>query len=172
MTLWIFKQLRKLIQALESGQNPNQLAGGFVFGLLIGLPPFYWGYQLLLILIMLIIDVHIGMAVFGFALFSTFSFLLDPLTHYIGHYFLVDAEMTSFWIMVYQLPYLPYTYFNNTVMLGSIILSLILLLPCFIGFKKFIPFYLNEIKPRIEKMKIVKAIKGSALAQWYDRIAT
>jgi uncharacterized protein (TIGR03546 family) len=172
MTLWLLKQFKKLLKALESGQTPNQLAGGFLLGLFMGMPPFFIGYQLIFLLLLLLLDVNMGIGFFAFAVTHVIALLLDPIAHKIGSSLLLNPGLTGFWTYLNNFPLFPYTHFNNTVMLGQIILSLIFAIPCFIGVKKFIPYYRTTLKAKLDKFKLIKAIKKSALFSWYNKLTS
>ena len=57
--------------------------------------------------------------------------LLDPLSHRIGLGLLHLTWLRPVWTWLYNLPLAPWTSFNNTVVLGSLVLGLALLYPLY-----------------------------------------
>ena len=53
-------------------------------------------------------------------------FLLDPVFHSVGYVLLRDLDVLSgFWTFLFNLPIFPLTRFNNTVVLGCFVFSLV-----------------------------------------------
>jgi len=163
--------LAKLIRILRSAASPAQIAGGFILGMIIGLTPLWSLHNLIVFFLIVILNVNIGMALFSFALFSGFAYLLDPLFHEFGFFLLVDlTDLKQTWTGLYNVPILALSKFNNTVVMGSLISSLILLGPVYIGSKKGVVWYRENIDTRMQKWKIVKVIKGSKIYDIYQKI--
>jgi uncharacterized protein (TIGR03546 family) len=102
---------------------------------------------------------------------SLFAYLLDPIFHDIGYYILTAIpSLQGIWEGIYNNPLGPLTRFNNTVVMGSFVAGLVLVLPVFFLMKKLVIVYRENLEDRIKKWKIVQAIKGSKLVQLYERI--
>ena len=69
----------------------------------------------------------------GWALFVPVGFLLDPVFHRIGASLLQAPSLRPLWTAMYNTPLVPYTNFNNTVVLGSFVGWLVLAVPIFFG---------------------------------------
>ena len=81
----LIKYFIKLFKTLQSDDRPQDIARGFVFGMVIGLTPIMSLAQSILFLIFIfIMRAHFSMAILGFAIFSGFSYLFDPLFHDLG----------------------------------------------------------------------------------------
>jgi len=50
--------LAKLVKILRSADSPNQIASGFVIGMVIGLTPFWTLHNLILIVILIILNIN------------------------------------------------------------------------------------------------------------------
>lgn len=168
----IMKFLAKLLKILRSGATPAQISWGIVFGMILGLTPLMSLHNLIIIFLMIIFEVNIAMAIFAFAIFSGFAYLLDPLFHNIGYYLLADVTfMQGIWTSFYNTPIIALSRFYNTIVMGSLVSSLILVLPVYILGKQFVVVYRTRIDPHIEKLKIVKIVKGSKLYEYYEKIS-
>ncbi len=75
----------------------------------------------------------------GLLLANLFAYLLDPLFHNVGFWALTGIPaLKGTWETFYNLPIAPLTRFNNTVVMGSFLCSLLLTIPIFFGMKKFV----------------------------------
>ncbi len=162
----------KLIAILHSGVSPAQIAGGFILGMIIGLTPFWSLHNLLVVLIIIILNVNISISIASFVLFSLFAYLLDPLFHSFGYFLLVDLSfMQGIYTWLYNIPVLALSHFNNTVVMGSLASSIILLIPVFVMAKSGVLKYRETVLTSFEKLKIVKAVKGTKIYSWYAKYA-
>ena len=163
--------LKNFIQILRSGQTPRQIAGGFALGAAVGLMPFLTLQGLLLWLVILILDVNLSAALLSVTLFALIAYIVDPVLHALGYFFLTDIpSLHTLWTSLYNAPIAPLTRFNNTVVMGSSLCSLILFLPIYFGMKHFVVAYRARIGSKIEKWKIYQLISTSAPVRWYEKI--
>ncbi|MFT5171451.1 MAG: hypothetical protein ACI9BD_001228 [Candidatus Marinamargulisbacteria bacterium] len=170
MSLWILKQLRSLIKAIESGQTPAQLAGGLVIGFWLGIVPFNVVFFVCMLSLLLLVNVNIGMGVLGMAIFGLIGPVFDSLSHSIGVSLLTAPFLTSLWTTLFNLPIIPLLNFNNTVSLGSMVIGLLLGFPVFVLGKKGVDGFRHTIKPKLDSLKITKIVKGSRFVKWIERI--
>jgi len=163
--------LAKLVKILRSAVSPNQIAAGFVIGMIIGLTPFWTLHNMILIVILIILNINIGTAIYSFILFSAIAYLLDPLFHHFGYFLLVDmGSLKNLWTFLYNLPLIALSRYNNTVVMGSLVIALILALPMFFLAKTGIIYYRENIDQKMQKWKIVKVVKGSKIYSFYEKI--
>jgi len=164
------KILSKILKALASQASPNQLAWGFVLGMLLGLTPFWGLYSVVVIVLVLILRVNISMAIAGWLIFALIGLLLDPLLHSMGYWLLVRVEaLSGLWIWLSESAVLAWLHSNNTVMLASFVLGLVLILPVYLGCKKFVVFYREQLNEKILKLKIVKILMGTKLYSLFNK---
>jgi uncharacterized protein (TIGR03546 family) len=163
--------LAKLLKILRSAASPNQIAIGFIIGMIIGLTPFWTLHNIILIFILIIVNINIGTAIFSFLLFSAIAYLVDPLFHSLGYFLLVDMEgLKDFWTFLYNLPLVALSRYNNTVVIGSLVIALVVSLPTYFLAKIGVIYYRENIDSRIQKWKLIKAIKGSKIYSYYEKI--
>ena len=163
--------IKNFIQILRSGQTPRQIAAGFALGSMVGLMPFLTLQGLFLWLLILIFDVNLSAAILSATLFTLVAYLFDPLFHALGFFFLTDiSALQGLWTNLYNAPIAPLTRFNNTVVLGSLLCSLLLFFPVYFGMRRFVLAYRTHLHTKIERWKIYQVISKSALVRWYDRV--
>ena len=169
----VLKFLSKLIMILRAGASPAQIAGGLTLGMFLGFMPLFNLYSLFVVLLLLLLNANLSMAILGLTCFSLFSFLLDSVFHDIGYYLLVDVPaLTAFWTTLYNMPLFPFTRFNNTVVLGSLVSAIILSIPLFLLTRRGVIVYREKLEPKLQRLKIFQVIKGSNLYQLYEKISS
>lgn len=160
MTLILAKLLKKLVTMLHSDISPRQIAAGAAFGMLVGLPPFVWLNVLGLFFIIFLLPVNIGAAILSWGVFKLVAFFVDPASHNIGYFFLVQAQgLAPVWTSLYNAPIVPFTKFYNTVVLGAFVLGIVFFVPVMIAVEKGIVRYRTHWRERVEKWKIMKLFK-------------
>ena len=164
--------LSKLIKILRSAASPSQIAGGFILGFLIGMSPSLLSLlNFFLIFLIIILNVNIATALFAFALSAAFAYLVDPAFHTLGYTLLADtAGLKGIWTFMYNAPFIPFTRFNNTVVMGSLTVSLLLLFPLFYLVKKFIINYREKYEPKVKNWKWIKLLKSTQIYQMYEKL--
>lgn len=139
----------RLLYALTRELTNTAITLGVCYGLCLGLIPRATPEWVVLFLAVFLLRVNL------ITTFSTFfvTFLLSdwlaPLFHHIGRYVLVDlAALNPFWRALYNAPLFPYLQFNNTIVMGAF-LSTIILMP--------ITFYislslLRRFRPKLREL--------------------
>lgn len=159
------------IKILREGQTPRQVAGGFALGSIVGFVPGFSLQGLLVWLVIFVLDVNLSAAFLAFTLFALLGVLLDPLFHQLGYLLLVDVEaLKPLWTTLYNAPIAPLTRFNNTIVMGSLVSSLVLALPVYLGMKRFVVAYRATIGARIERTKLYQILSKNFLVKWYQRM--
>lgn len=129
MILWFFRHVLYLRQALLGDQTPHYLALGCSVGLVLGLIPKGNLLALLVATVLFSLRLNLAAAMLSTLAFSFIGPLLDPLTDRIGKTLLQADQLRPFWTWLYELPLAPWTYFNNTVVLGSFLLASLTSIP-------------------------------------------
>jgi uncharacterized protein (TIGR03546 family) len=167
---WI-KLLTNFIKIMREGQTPNQVAGGFALGMIVGISPSLTLQGIFVWFVILVLDVNLSAALLAFTVFALIAYLADPLFHALGYFLLVDVDaLRGLWTWMYNVPIAPLTRFYNTVVMGSFASGLILLLPLFYGMKRLVIAYRTTIGARIEQWKIYQLLTKNSLVTWYTKI--
>ncbi|MEQ9091762.1 MAG: TIGR03546 family protein [Balneola sp.] len=167
----ILKYVAKLLKALSSEASPNQLAGGFILGMIIGLTPVLSVHNLVILVLIIILKVNIGMAILAFLIFSGIAYLADPLFHSFGIWILENDGLQDTWTSMYNNELWAITKFYNTVVIGSFISALVLCIPMFPLTKTGVIQYRKHIHEKVMKTKFAKALKGTKLYSVYQTVA-
>jgi uncharacterized protein (TIGR03546 family) len=166
-----FKMLSSFFKILHSKDTPNQIAWGFALGALVGFLPVSSPQALLLFFIILLLNVNMGMAFLVIPIFKILSISLYALADSIGRYLLIDSDaLKPLWTNLYNMPIVPFTKFNNTVVLGSFVIAIILFIPIVIFAKKGVIYYRTQIMTHIENYKIIKWLMATKVYALYRKI--
>lgn len=169
--MFFLQLISKFIKVLRAGESPPLIAGGFTMGFVVGLTPFMTLQNIVILLVAILTKVNLASVFFAMFFFSFIAYIFDPIFHSLGYFLLAQIEnIKPLWTMVYNWPVAPFTRFNNTVVMGSLVVALLLSFPVYLAAKKGIIAYRATWGAKIENSKFVKAVKGSALFKWYVKI--
>lgn len=165
--LTLLKLLQSLVKALHSEGTPGQLAAGLALGSILGLTPLVSLHNAVVFALIVMLNVSFAGALLGWAAFIPIGFLLDPLFDRIGHTLLFTPSLTPLFTTLYNMPVVPLTNFNNTVTLGSLVVSLVLFVPIFYLFRWGVARYRATIGERVRQSKWYRAVTASKLYNVY-----
>jgi len=169
--MFIIEFIAKLIKILRSAASPAQIAGGFMLGMVLGLTPLLTLHNLIIFILIIIFNVNIAMAIFSFGIFSGIAYLFDPLFHNLGYYLLVDVtSLHDLWTRLYNIPVIALSRYNNTVVMGSLVTALILMITVYFLTSIGVIQYREKIDSRVQKLKIMQVIKSSSIYNFYQKI--
>ena len=165
--LTLLKLIQSIIKTLHSDGTPGQVAAGMTLGAALGLTPLMNVHNLIIFSLIVLLNVSFGGGMLGWALFVPLGFLLDPVFDRIGVSLLLAPSLRSLWTSWYNTPLVPYTNFNNTVVLGSVVGWLVLAVPIFFAARWGIARYRATIGERVRQSKFYKAVTASQVYNWY-----
>jgi uncharacterized protein (TIGR03546 family) len=157
------RPFRFLAQALLVDATPAQLAWGLSLGMLIGLVPKGNLIAVSLMTLLCALRVNFAAGTLGIFAFSWAGMYLDPFSHRLGHALLTHASLRPLWTALYDTNVVPWTAFNNTVVLGNTLIGLALLFPLYRlsrpVFAKFAPKWAEYVR----KYRVVHVLHGGEL---------
>jgi uncharacterized protein (TIGR03546 family) len=163
----ILKQVFAFFKLLNSDTGNVSLAAGMTCGFILGMTPVLSLHSLLIFLIIFFFRIQIG-AAFATAFFFKFvAFLLDPVFHSVGSYLLEMKSLEPFLTQLFNMPIIPYTRFNNSIVMGSAVITFSLAPFVFIASQIFINKYRESIVARFQTTKFWKVVQTTKLYQWY-----
>jgi len=163
----LLKLIQSIIKTLHSEGTPGQVALGIALGSVLGLSPLMNLHNLIVFSAIVLLNVSFGGGMLGWALFVPVGFVLDPVFDRIGASLLGAPSLRPLWTSWYNTPLVPYTNFNNTVVLGSVVAWLVLLVPIFFAARWAVARYRATIGERVRQSKLYKAITASQVYNWY-----
>ena len=165
--LALLKLIQSLIKTLHSAGTPGQVAAGMALGSALGLTPLVELHNLVIFSLLVLLNVSFGGGMLGWMLFVPVGFLLDPLFNKIGLSLLTAPSLRPMWTVWTNTPILPFTEFNNSVVLGSFVSWLVLAIPIFFAARYGVTRYRATIGERVKQSKFYKAVTASQVYNVY-----
>jgi len=163
----LIKLMQSLIGALHSEGTPGQLAAGIALGSFLGLTPLVNIHNAVIFAALVLLNVSFSGGMLGWALFIPFGFLLDPLFDWIGHTLLFTPSLTPFFTSLYNMPIVPLTNFNNTVVLGSFVVAVVLAVPLYVAARLGVTRYRATIGARVRQSRFYQTVMASKVYNLY-----
>jgi uncharacterized protein (TIGR03546 family) len=152
---------------LNSETGTNQIAWGVAAGFVLGMSPTLSLQTLLVFLLILIFRIQAGAAFLAAFFFKFVAYLLDPLFADIGAGVLEMASLRELFTTMYNMPLVPLTRFNNSVVMGAGVVSVFLMPVIFFGSKFLIGKYREQVVNRYQQTKFWKLVKATSFYKWY-----
>ena len=118
--------IKKIWNALNHAGKPWQIAMAIALGMLVGFTPILSVHNIAVLFIVLIFNIHFSIFLLAVSFFGVIGLALDPLFASIGKLILTSEGLETVFTSWYNNPFGHLTYFNNTITMGSLIVSLVL----------------------------------------------
>lgn len=166
MTL-LLKQIFAFFKLLNSDTGTNQLAAGLALGMILGFSPTLSLQTLIAFVILFFFRIQIGAAFLSAFFFKFAAFLIDPLSDKVGRGVLETEGLRPLFVSLYNMPLVPMTRFNNSIVMGSGLIAIVLAIPSFFIFKALIVKYRQTVVAKFKQTKIWKAWSATNVYKWY-----
>jgi uncharacterized protein (TIGR03546 family) len=163
----LLKQLFAFIKLLNSETGNISLAAGLTCGFILGMTPVLSLQSLLVFLILFFFRIQIGAAMLAAFFFKFIAFLLDPVFHSVGTAVLEIEGLQSLYTAMFNMPLVPFTRFNNSIVMGSGVITLLLSPIVFVIGQMLIIKYREQVLARFKQTKAWKAVEATKFYQWY-----
>ena len=163
----ILKQLFQFVKLLNSDTGTNQLAAGIAAGFILGMTPSLSLQSLLIFIAIFLFRIQPGAAFITAFFFKFVAFALDPIFHSTGLAVLHLDSMQNLYTTLYNMPIVPMTRFNNSIVMGSGVISIALFPIVFLSSKIMIQKYRKTVVEQFKQTKFWKAVKATSLYKWY-----
>ena len=162
------KLLQNLIKALNSEGTPGQVAAGIALGAVFGLTPLINLHNLLLFGAAMVLNVSFPGVMLGWIVFVPAGFALDPVFDTVGRAVLTAPALEGLWTTWHNTPVLALTNFNNTIVMGSLLVWLAGFVPIFFLARWLVSRYRATIYVRLQATPAFRAVKASKLYNFYE----
>ena len=164
----ILRPLRLFLHAFVTESTPRQMALGLALGVFVGLIP--KGNLLAIVLATLLAATRVNLAIATFAVVicSFCAFLFDSLFDRVGSFVLSQPSLQGMFVEMINTPFMPWTDFNNSIVMGSFVTGLMLIFPIYRLSRPVFEKYSDKLAKRIRKWRYAKLLLG---AEWANRIA-
>ncbi len=163
----MLRAIVKLLTVLNSETAPGQISLALAFSLIVGLTPLWSLHNLVVLLIVLLLRVNLSAFLLGTAVFSAVAYLLDPLFHRIGLAVLMAPSLEGLWTALYNSTLWRVERFNNSIVMGSLLVSLALFVPTVLAFNWAIRKYRERVVAKVKQWRVVQALTATRFFQMY-----
>jgi len=136
-----------------------------------GFTPFVSLHNLVIIFFLLFLRVNISIFLLGLAVFSGVAYFLDPLFHYLGLAVLTADSLQGLWTALYNSTLWRLARFNNSILMGSFVFSLLLFFPLFFLANWLIRQYRLQFLDWVRKTRIMQALTASRFYSIYQSVS-
>jgi len=168
----MIKLISKLLKVLNSESDPAQISLALCFSMIAGFSPFSSLHNIIILLLVLVLRVNLTTFILGFVFFSGIAYILDPLFNWVGVKVLTAGALRGLWEYLYNLSFFRIDRFNNSIVMGSLLISLILVIPLYIFTNMAIIKYREHVLSWANKLRSVQIIKTSKLYKTYRSISS
>jgi len=166
-----FKELFKFFAALNANTRPAEIGAAMACALMLALIPSGNLTWYILFILFFLTKLNTGALFVFLFLFKLGAPLLDPLTDYAGYLVLSLPVLQGFFRTIINLPVIPFTAFNQTLVTGGFVLGLILWIPFYVLGIQLVKLYRNKIRAKIVNSKwFIKIQKIPMVAFFTDKI--
>lgn len=162
--------MARILNVLNSENDPSQVSLAFCFSMIAGLTPLMSLHNLAVLFLVLFVRVNLTAFITGLALFSVIAYIIDPLLHATGYLILSSEPLEGLWTKMYNMPVFRIARFNNTIVMGSLVISLILFVPVFFLARKGIVKYRAHFLEWMNNTRFAQIIKASTFYKVYTSL--
>jgi uncharacterized protein (TIGR03546 family) len=160
----------KILKVLNSETHPAQISLGLCCSVIVAFTPKFSVHNVVILFLILFFRVNLSAFLLGGFLFSGIGLILDPLFHKLGLALLTLPWLEKLWIAFYNATMWRVEQFNNTVVMGALFSSLVLFVPLYFFFNACVLHYRKHVYAHVQKLKIMKFIKGNDLYKRYQSL--
>jgi uncharacterized protein (TIGR03546 family) len=161
------KQLFAFLKLLNSETGHNQIAAGIAAGFILGMTPMLSLQSLLVFLCIFFFRIQAGAAFLAAFFFAFIGYLLDPVFSAVGSSVLEMDSLHGLFTMMFNVPLLPLTRFNNSIVMGSAVITILSSPFVFFISRTMILKYRVTVVARLKQTKLWKAVQATSLYKWY-----
>lgn len=167
----MLRALAKLLIILNSETNPSQISLAFCFAMVVGFTPLWTPHNILVVFLLLVLRANLSAFILGWALFSSLAFALDPIFHSLGLAILTASALEPLWTSLYNSTLWRIENFNDSIVAGSLCVSLVGFLPLFAASNALVRRYREHLLAWFMRTRLMTFVKASRFYGVYQRVA-
>ena len=159
------KTITKFLAGVNANTRPGEIAAGIAFGFLLALQPGMTVVRIVILAFAFMLKINMPALFFSLLVFALASPVLDIPVDLLGGFVLGLPALGEFFTTLYNMPLVPYTRFNDTLVMGGLVLGVLAWLPLFFLFCSLVKVYRNKVREKIVNSKVFKAFMKVPLVQ-------
>jgi uncharacterized protein (TIGR03546 family) len=160
----ILRPIRLLLSAMISETTPRQKSLGLAFGILIGLVPKGNLLAISLGLLLAATRLNLGIAALGALLAALAAVGCDGFFDRVGWFVLSQPSLAGVWTRLYDIPWVPWTNFNNSIVMGSFVTGVALILPVHFATRPLFQRYSGALSLYAKRSWMLRLMTGAEVA--------
>jgi len=155
----VIRWIATIVVAINANRRAGEVAAGIAFALLLALIP---GGNLLwrcLFLLSFLLKINLAAEWLFLALLRLLAPLADPLLDRVGYFLLTLPALRPAFTALYNLPVVPLSRFNDTLVMGGLAAGLVLWLPAFFAFRGLVILYRLRLRDRLAGSRLVQVFR-------------
>lgn len=160
----LLSPVRQLVELMLGHESDRQIAAGAAIGAIVGLLPKDNLIAASLLFLLFSLRVNRSAGLMSLAVFAALSPLADGLMHRLGSRVLAIESMQPHYAWLYDQPLGPWIGFNNTVVVGALLVGLYIAYPVFAIVELACARLRPTIVKRLQRFRMVRWLFGSRIA--------
>jgi uncharacterized protein (TIGR03546 family) len=167
----MLSMIAKLLKVLNSEADPFQISVALGLSMITGFLPLFTPLNLVILLLVLVLRVNISSYLLGSAFFSGIAWFLDPVFHRIGFVVLTAGMLEGLWTVFYNTVIGRLQKFNNSVVMGGFVFSVVFFLPLVLLLNVVIRRYRDHVLVWVKKSRVMQMITASKFYSLYEKLS-
>ncbi len=155
---FMVKQFAKFFRALNANSKPSEIAHALCLGVILGLMPKNNVLWYLIFVFFMFVRINKGFYFLAALVVSQFAWIFDDVFNDVGLAVLHYQAFENFFARIIDIPFVGFTRFNNSIVMGSLVVSLVAYIPVFVLGILFVKLWRTVLSPAIVKLPIVKIV--------------
>ncbi len=168
----MLKLLAKVLKVLNSQTDPLQISLGITLAMVAGFTPLLSLHNLLVLLLLTVLRANLSTFLVALPLWASLGYLLDPLFHRVGYGVLTASPLAGFWASLYNTIPGRLERVNNTMVTGSLLVSILLAVPVLLLSGFLIRRYRQHILEKVKQSRVMQALAASKFVQLYRSVSS
>lgn len=161
----MLKAIAKLLGAISSNTRPGAIAHAVSCGVLLGFMPKDNLLWYILFIFILFMNIQRGAYALSILLGAAFTVFLDPLFDSVGYSILTVESMKPYYASLLDIPFVAFTKFNNTVVMGAFVCGVAAYIPLYVLARLFVWAWRKYLAEKVRKLKIAAVLKNIPLVE-------
>lgn len=161
----MLKAIAKLLGAISSNTRPGAIAHAVSCGVLLGFMPKDNLLWYILFIFILFMNIQRGAYALSILLGAALTVFLDPLFDSVGYSILTVESMKPYYASLLDIPFVAFTKFNNTVVMGSFACGVAAYIPLYVLARLFVWAWRKYLAEKVRKLKIAAVLKNIPLVE-------
>lgn len=158
----MIKRFLSLFRSLNANSHPGEIAHAVSLGFILGFIPKGNLLWIFFFVFFMFVRINKGAYFLSILVAAALAPRMDPLFDSIGFFVLTQPSLSPFFSTLLAIPFVAFTNFNDTLVMGSLCASFVLYIPLYAFTRLLIRVWRKTLLTKFVNIKLVKKI-GSVL---------